>query len=120
MPESNCSRSFNKFNERSNLERILCWFADKTLNPKLLVAPVRSCLDLDDLYDTLTLNRNSHTYILTELFHIAMFNAVVIGLGRMGDIYSAQCAQRFSSCCLPLAHAESIELHPNFILSWSL
>ena len=64
MPESNCSRSFNKFNERSNLERILCWFADKTLNPKLLVAPVRSCLDLDDLYDTLTLNRNSHTYIL--------------------------------------------------------
>ena len=46
-----------------------------------------------------------------------MFNAAVIGLGRMGISTPPNVRNASPSCCLPLAHAESIELHPNFILS---
>ena len=46
-----------------------------------------------------------------------MFNAAVIGLGRMGISTPLNVRNASPSCCLPLAHAESIELHPNFILS---
>ena len=63
-PESDSPRAFNKFNEKSNLARILSWLSSGILNHRVLSAPIKPASQLPVLYHLLTHHRDSHTYIL--------------------------------------------------------